>query len=176
MCWYCLHLVRLTAQAFESRWKPLCEKFSLIALAPQSAKADKWEPTEVEFIRKSLDNVAANYNIDSTRIATFGYQAGGSMAWLVGLNNLDRVRAIVAIDAVPPARTKTPENDPVNRLTIFVGSAEKSAIAAPLKALLTRLEAARFPVTRFSLGEAPRDLNAAELEQLGRWFDSLDRI
>ncbi len=162
--------------AFEARWKPLCEKFSLIALSPQSAKPEKWEPTETEFVRKSLDDVVANYNIDPTRIVACGYQSGGSMAWLVGLGNLDRVRAIVAIDAVPPARTKLPENDPVNRLAIFVGSAEKSALATPLKALLTRLEAARFPVTRLTLGDQPRDLSAAELEQLGRWIDSLDRI
>ncbi len=166
----------LDRAAFEARWKPVCEKFSLIALAPQSAKADKWEPTEAEFIRKSLDDVVAHYNVDPTRVATCGYQAGGSMAWLVGLANLDRVRAIMVIDATPPARTKMPENDPVNRLAILVGTAEKAAIAAPLKAVLTRLEAARFPITRLSLGEQPRELNTAELEQLGRWIDALDRI
>jgi serine protease Do len=162
--------------ALEARWKPVCERFSLIALVPQSGKPDKWEPTEAEFVRKSLDNVIANYNVDPTRIATCGYQSGGAMAWLVGLGHPDRVRAIVAIDAIPPARTKLPENDPVNRLAIFVGTAEKAAIGAPLKAILTRLEAARFPVTRVSLGDQPRELNAAELEQLGRWLDTLDRI
>ena len=162
--------------AFEARWKPVCDKFSLIALAPQSAKSDKWEPTEVEFIRKSLDDVAANYTVDPTRIVAYGYQSGGSMAWLVGLGNLDRVRAIVAVDAGPPARTKLPENDPVNRLAIFIGAAEKSAIVSSLKAVLTRLEAARFPITRLSLGDQPRELTVAELEQVGRWIDCLDRI
>jgi pimeloyl-ACP methyl ester carboxylesterase len=106
----------------------------------------------------------------------YGYQTGGSMAWLVGLGNLDRVRAIAAVDAAPPARTKLPENDPVNRLALLIGAAEKSAIAPQLKAVLTRLEAARFPITRVSLGDQPRDLSAAELEQLGRWIDALDRI
>jgi serine protease Do len=166
----------LDRAAFEARWKPVCDKFSLIALAPQSAKADKWEPTETEFIRKSLDDLLANYTVDPTRIVAYGYQTGGSMAWLVGLGNLDRVRAIAAVDAAPPARTKLPENDPVNRLALLIGAAEKSAIAPQLKAVLTRLEAARFPITRVSLGDQPRDLSAAELEQLGRWIDALDRI
>ena len=109
----------------------------------------------------------AHYNVDPTRIATYGYQAGGSMALLVGLGNLDRVRAIVAIDAAPPARTKLPENDPINRLAFFLGTAEKSATAAQIKAVVARLEAAKFPVTQQSLGEQPREVTADELGGAG---------
>ena len=162
--------------AFEARWKPVCEKYSLIALAPLSAKADKWEPTESDFIRKTLDDVIAHYNVDPTRIAAYGYQTGGSMAWLVGFGHLDRVRAVIAIDAVPPARTKSPENDPVNRLAVFVGTAAKAPTAAAMKAFLARLEATRFPITQKALGEQPRDLTSDELDELGRWIDALDRI
>jgi serine protease Do len=162
--------------AFEARWKPVCEQYGLIALAPMSAQADKWEPTEAAFVRKTLDDVVAHYNIDPTRITTYGYQAGGSMAFLVGFGNADRVRAICAIDAAPPARTKSPENDPINRLAFYVATAEKSATAPQIKALVTRLEAAKFPVVQRPLGEQPRDLTAGELSELARWLDSLDRI
>jgi serine protease Do len=162
--------------AFEVRWKPVCEKYGLIALAPMSAKPDKWEPTEAAFVRKTLDDVLAHYNIDPTRVVAYGHQAGGSMAYLVGLGNLDRIRAIAAIDAAPPARTRLPDNDPVNRLAFFLATAEKSAAAAAIKGVIARLEAARFPVTIVRLGEQPRDLTADELSQLFRWVDSLDRI
>jgi len=162
--------------AFEARWKPVCEKHGLIALAPMSAKGDKWEPTEADFVRKTLDDVIAHYNVDPTRIATYGYQAGGSMAWLVGFGHIDRVRAVIAIDALPPGRTKAPENDPVNRLAIFVGTAAKATTAAGMKAVLARLEAAKFPITQHAIGDQPRDLTADELSELGRWIDSLDRI
>jgi S1-C subfamily serine protease/predicted esterase len=162
--------------AFEARWKDVCEKHGLIALAPVSAQPDKWQPTEVEFVRKSVDDVLGRYTIDPTRIATYGYQTGGSMAWLVGLGNVDRVRAIVALDAAPPLRTKLPENDPVNRLALVLGTAEKSATTPILKALLQRLTAARFPIVQKKLGDNPRDLSADELLDLGRWIDSLDRI
>jgi serine protease Do len=162
--------------AFEARWKKICEEHALIALAPMSAKADKWEPTEADFIRKTLDDMIAHYNVDPARIATYGYQAGGSMAWLVGFGNSDRIRAIVAIDALPPARTKLPENDPVNRLAIIVGMAAKATTASGMKALLGRLETAKFPITQKALGDQPRDLSGEELSELSRWIDSLDRI
>ncbi|MDX1944430.1 MAG: hypothetical protein SFU86_03415, partial [Pirellulaceae bacterium] len=154
----------------------VCEKFGLIALAPQSAKAEKWEPTETAFVRKSLDDVATRYSIDPTRIATYGYQAGGAMAWLVGFEHVDKIRAICAVDAAPPARSKAPENDPINRLAYYLASGQKSPAAATLKAIATRLEAAKFPVVQRSLGDAPRDLTAEELAELARWIDSLDRI
>jgi S1-C subfamily serine protease/predicted esterase len=162
--------------AFEARWKDVCEKHALIALAPVSAKAEKWEPTEAEFVRKSLDDVITRYTVDPARIAIYGYQTGGTMAWLVGLANPDRVRAIVALDAAPPMRTRIPENDPVNRLALVLGTAEKSTTAPVLKALLERLKTARISVVQKSLGEAPRDFTADELAELGRWIDSLDRI
>ncbi|MEX2174433.1 MAG: PDZ domain-containing protein [Pirellulaceae bacterium] len=162
--------------AFESRWKETCNKHGLIALAPVSAKADKWEPTEATFIRKSLDDVLARYNVDPARIVTYGYQAGGSMAFLVGFANPDRVRGIVAVDAAPPARTKMPDNDPINRVALLVATAEKSGATGAIKRVVARLEAAHFPVTPLSLGEQSRDLTADELLDLGRWIDALDRI
>ncbi|MCI0360196.1 MAG: PDZ domain-containing protein [Planctomycetaceae bacterium] len=162
--------------AFEARWKPICQTHRLIALAPMSAKSDKWEPTEADFIRKTIDDCVTHHNIDPTRIVAYGYQAGGSMAWLVAFNHLDRVRAVIAIDALPPARAKTPENDPVNRLAIFLGTADKSTTAAATKALVARLESARFPISQKALGDQPRELTAEELAELGRWIDALDRI
>jgi hypothetical protein len=45
-----------------------------------------------------------------------------------------------------------------------------------IKAVIARLEAAKFPVTQMPLGEQPRELTADELSELGRWIDALDRI
>jgi serine protease Do len=159
-----------------ARWKALCEKHHFIVLAPRSAAADKWQPTEIEFIKKTLDDVVAHYNIDPNRIATCGYQTGGSMAYLFAFENINRVRAVVAIDAVPPLRISLPDADPINRLAFFIGQAEKSATAPLMKALLAALDADKFPVTKQALGEQPRDLSDDELIPLGRWLDALDRI
>jgi predicted esterase len=141
-----------------------------------SAAADKWQSTETEFIKKTLEDVIAHYNIDPTRIAVYGYQTGGAMAFLAGLQNTERVRAIAAIDAVPPPRTRLPETDPVNRLAFFIGHAEKSATAPLTKTLFEALAELKHPVSRLSVGDQPRDLTNEELDKLGRWLDTLDRI
>jgi S1-C subfamily serine protease/predicted esterase len=158
------------------RWKAICEERQLIVLAPMSAAGDKWQATETAFIRKTLDDLAAHYNVDLTRIVVYGYQTGGAVAWLFGSQNTEKIRAIAAIDALPPPRTSLPDNDPINRLAIFLGQADKSPAAAGLKALGEHLQAAKFPVTKKSLGEQPRDLTGDELAELARWIDTLDRI
>lgn len=163
-------------EKFTARWKDACEKQQLIVLAPMSAEKDKWQPTESAFVRKTLDDVAGRYNVDPARIAVHGYQAGGAMAYLVGFEHTDRVRAIAAVDAVPPPRAKAPDSDPINRLAFYIASADKSPAAAGIKALVARLQAAKFPVIQKSVGEEPRDLSADELAELARWIDTLDRI
>lgn len=163
-------------EKLESRWKTVAAERRLIILVPMSANPDKWQATETDFIRKTLDDAVANYNIDPTRIAAYGYQSGGSMAYLVGFEHTDRVRAIVAIDAIPPPGSRPPDADPIRRLAFVIGQAEKSSAAPLLKALVTALEAMKFPVTKLPLGEKSRDLNEDELSQLTRWLDTLDRI
>src|SRR6185295_1788712 len=123
---------------------------------------------EIDFIRKTLDDVIAHYNVDPMRIAVYGYQTGGSLAYLFGFEHLDRIRAIIAIDAMPPRGTKLPATDPINRLAFFVAAAEKSPAAPILKSLLTALESLKFPVTKKSLGDKPRDLESEELTDLAR--------
>jgi serine protease Do len=159
-----------------SRWKEVCEERQLIVLAPMSASGDKWQPTETEFIKKTLEENLSHYNVDPNRISVYGYQSGGAMAYLYGLENMQRVRAIIAIDAVPPLRVQLPDTDPINRLAFFIGHADKSSNAALMKTLFAALEGEKFPVTKKLLGEKPRDLNDEELTELGRWIDTLDRI
>ena len=42
----------------EPRWRDLCQQYDLIVLAPAAAKEDGWQPTEAEFVRKAIDEVA----------------------------------------------------------------------------------------------------------------------
>ena len=166
----------INREALAAKWKAHCEKHRFLVLAPQASNPSKWEATDAAFVRKTLDDLSAHYNIDRSRIAVYGYQASGSMAYLVALNHLDRVRAVVAIDAAPPLRTVLPENDPLTRLAFYLVTAEKSPAAAGAKAAAARLKQAHYPVTGKSVGEQPRDLNDAELAELVRWLDSLDRL
>ncbi|HEY2415643.1 MAG TPA: PDZ domain-containing protein [Pirellulaceae bacterium] len=167
---------KIDREKFESRWKTIANDRQLIILAPMSESTDKWQATETEFIRKTLDDVVSNFNIDPTRISVYGYQSGGSMAYLAGFEHTDRIRAIIAVDSVPPSGTRLPDADPIRPLAFVFGQAEKSTVAPLMKTLTSALESMKFPVTKIPLGEKPRDLNDDELTQLGRWLDTLDRI
>lgn len=167
---------KVERDAIEKQWQALAEKHELIVIVPQSADATKWEPTESDFIRKALENVLGRYNIDRERIVVFGDKSGGSMAFLTGLANTNLFRGIAVVDAAPPARTKMPDADPVHRLAFYLASADKSPSAATEKGVAAKLTQAKFPVTLKSLGEKPRALTDAELAELARWIDTLDRI
>ena len=166
----------LQREALATRWKAACEKHHFIVLEPQASDPARWEPTDDAFVIKTLDDLTTHYNVDRTRIAVYGYQTAGSMAYLVALNHLNQVRAVVAVDAAPPARTALPENDPLTRLAFFLATAEKSPAAAGAKAVTQRVQTALYPVLVKSLGDQSRDLTDAEIADLVRWLDSLDRL
>jgi serine protease Do len=157
-------------------WKDHCEKHDLILLAPKSADPSKWVPTEVDFIRKTLDDLLANYNVDRTRIVVHGHQGGAAMAYLVAFAHRDVIRGLAAVDAALPSRVRPLDNDPIQRLAFYTTVADKSPLAAAVKAGAKRLTDMKYPVTVKSLGEQPRYLNDEELSELVRWIDTLDRI
>lgn len=157
------------------RWKPHCEKYGVILLAPKAANPDRWQATEVEFVRKVVDEVLKQYQIDPTRVVLHGYQAGGTMAWAVALARRDVVRGVAAVDAGLPLRAPAPENEPFQRLAVYNAISPKSKLAPVVETLVKKLREAKFPVTSATLPE-PRYLNSDELGELMRWFDTLDRI
>ena len=57
-----------------------------------------------------------------------------------------------------------------------MASAAKSPLAGPIEAAVTTMRQMKIPVVVKNLGATPRYLNAAELAELVRWIDTLDRI
>jgi serine protease Do len=156
-----------------ARWKPLCDANDLILLAPKSAESGRWQRTELEFVRKAMDDVLRKYHIDPARVVIVGEEVGGSVGYLLAMQNRELIRGVAAINAALPPGIKTPENEPVERLAFFTTIAKQMppAIAAGIK----RLRDAKFPVTELDLGDAQRPLTADEMAELVRWIDSLDR-
>jgi serine protease Do len=155
------------------QWKPICEANDLILIAPKSAESARWQRTELEFIRKAIDDAVQKYHIDKTRVVAVGQDAGGGMAYLLAAQNRELIRGVAAINTPLPPSMRVPTNDPVQRLALFTTVSKKSppSVATGIK----RLRDAKFPVTQIDVGETPRPLNADELAQLARWIDSLDR-
>ena len=161
-----------------ARWKAVCEERQLIVLAPMSAAADKWQPTETAFIRKTLDDVvgALQHRSDADRGLRLSGRRGDGLSGRLRArrshpgDRRHRRRAAAADASFPTA-------DPINRLAFFLAKAEKSpAAAAHEGAGRAAARPPSCPSREKSLGEQPRDLTADELAELARWIDTLDRI
>jgi len=155
-------------------WKPICDRYNFILLAPKSADPARWTPGESDFIDQLLDQLNSTYGVDRARIVVHGYQGGGSMAFLAALNNRDMIRAVAAVEAIMMG--KLPQNEPTRRLAVYIAAAEKSQLGAMVKRIAEAFTKAKFPVTTINLGDTPRYLNEEEMMQLARWIDALDRI
>jgi serine protease Do len=157
-------------------WKEHCAARDLILLAPKSADPDRWQRSELAFIRKALDDLVAKYSIDRKRIAVAGAEAGGAMAYLFAFANRELAAGVIAIGAPLPPGAQIPPADPVMRHAFFMAGAKESPVAPQVKSTAERIRAAKYPVTEKDLGEASRPLSADERSELARWIDALDRI
>ena len=159
-----------------ARWQPLCENWNLILLAPRSLNPAKWAPSDAAFVRKAMDRVMGQYAIDKTRVVVHGHEGGGALAWLLAISQRDVVRGVAVVDAAIPARATAPENEPLERLAAYVAFGSKSTVASRVRKTISEMRSNKFPVTVVEQGELSRYLRAAELDELCRWIDSLDRI
>jgi serine protease Do len=159
-----------------ARWKDHCVANDLILLVPQSLDPKRWQATELEFIRKTVDQISSQYNVDSTRIVACGMRAGGTMALLAAFTDRDLFRAVAVSESTLPPRLRVPPNEPMQRLALFFSVAEKSPRTEGIGRNAEKLSEIKYPViVREHEGE-PRDWNAGELSELVRWIDTLDRL
>ena len=157
-----------------ARWKPLCDRYDLILVAPKANDPSHWVPGEIALIDRLLAEMAGKYNVDPTRVAVHGHEAGGTLAYLAAFRNREMIRAVAAVEAMPAGGA--PENEPTRRLAVYTATAAKSRLARPVEAAVAALRKLKIPVTVKDLGELPRYLNPEELAELARWIDTLDRI
>ena len=155
------------------RWQRHCNTRHLILLMPQAAKQKRWVPTEVDYVRKAIDEIRKSYRIDDTRIVVHGHQAGGVLAYMLAFSQRDLIRGVATVDAEVPPRLNLPANAPLQRLAVYIASDNDSPRAARAAAALKRLRDLQYPVTtRQSKGY----LSEMQVDELVRWIDTLDRL
>ena len=159
----------------KQQWATLAAKYHLIVLAPKAADDNRWQPTEIEFIRKTMDNIINIYNVDRNRIVSFGRQAGGAMSLILGFSQRDLVRGVIPVDAPFPLRAGISPNDPAERLAVHAILVKGSPVSRAVGNAIKALEAAKYPVSRTEL-ESPGKITDELRESLTQWIDSLDRI
>jgi serine protease Do len=159
-----------------AQWRDLCDKHDLILLAPTTQNDAGWRPTDLDYLRKTMEQVTNGYRIDSHRIVVGGQQIGGAMSYLLALAQRDLVRGVVAVDAALPSRVRVPDNEPLRRLAFFTTVARGSRLVEAVEQGVTKLREMRFPVTVWEDQAAATDWNDAARSALARWIDSLDRL
>jgi len=162
------------AQSMLNRWRPACEREGLILVAPQAAAENRWQSSDLEFIRKIIEQVKSTYRIDDERVAAYGYQGGGTMAYLLAMSERELIHGVAAIDAPPTGAFA--ENDPVYRLTFYVTQSTRSRFARSIGVAVRQLRAMKYAVTTQNQGDLPRQPNEEEFAELLRWLDTLDKI
>ncbi len=164
------------ADAVLNEWKDICDQRHLILLLPQAAEETGWRVTEMEFVRKTIDQVVASHNVDRSRVVVGGKQVGAAMAYILGFTQRDMVRGIVAHDAALPARLRLPDNEPLNRLAVVAAYPQSSRLATAAEEGVKQLRDRKFPVTVLALPEQASTIPTADRAAIGRWIDALDRL
>jgi serine protease Do len=159
-----------------ARWKDHCSANDLILLVPQMRDAERWNPDEAEFVRRALDNLSEEYEVDAARTIVHGRQAGGAMAVLVFSGDEAKIHGVAIVDAAMPPRARPPALQPTSRAAVYWAFAKDGKTAERIKAQIEQLKKMNYPVTQRELDRSGRDLNDAELAELVRWIDCLDRI
>jgi hypothetical protein len=155
-------------------WKEVCDSSQTILLMPQAKGARAWLPTETAFVRKTIENLRKEYSIDPERIAVYGANSSGAMAFLTAFTHRDLIRGVAAFHSPIPRRAPMVINEPLQRLAAYIVAPQKGRAAKRIQENVKRLAETKIPVTQRQV-EGP-ELDGESRNELLRWIDTLDRI
>jgi serine protease Do len=158
------------------QWKTICDRDGVLLVVPSPAEANRWDRTELEYLRRLTERIAAEYNVDRRRLCVFGQSGGGSMAWLLGLSSRDLFRGIATSAAALPRQVSPPANEPSQRVAIFAAIPVAKEVAAQVGQSLEQFSEAGYPVTTVTTSDDTGKLTQSQREELARWIDTLDKF
>ncbi|MBA2114845.1 PDZ domain-containing protein [Bremerella alba] len=159
-------------------WKKYADAFGYAVLEIQPASESRWTRPEISVVRKMIDRVRDNYNIDATRTVAVGGKSGGAMALLHGFENRDVQNGAVTIESGIPRGTNIPDNEPLERLEIVFMNAKDSETALAVAPQIEALKKVKFSViaTETTGNGGESQLSETDIETLSNWLNTLDRI
>ena len=118
------------------QWKPLCDRYGLILVAPRSSSPLGWMPTDTALINRRADRRQLEASRDPARVVVHGYAERWIDGVLVGVQQPRDDSRVAAVEAAP--MSLPPENEPLHRLAVYIASSPKSPMAAPIDWAATR--------------------------------------
>lgn len=156
-------------------WKTLCDRRGLILLAPKAEKIAGWMPLEAEYVRDCVAWAQEKYKIDPERVLLHGYSSGGTFAWHLAFKYRELFRGVAM--ASQPLLMPLPENEPDFRQQFYLVCGADDPLLEPVKVSAEAIKRAKYPVVLTTIpGMAHKYPSDAELDEVARWIDCLDRI
>ncbi len=121
----------------ESLIEPAFRDFNAIIVAPDSAAGNWANPTSEQHVLELLDQIEADYNIDSNKTLLTGYSMGGSGTWYLAPRHPDRFKAALVMAGRPQGDSTT--LDWTIPLYVIHSAADEVAPLEPTQAAVNRL-------------------------------------
>lgn len=155
-------------------WQSICDRDGLLLIAPTATDPAHWDRTELEYLRRLVERVLAQYRIDRRRVVVYGEEGGGSMAYLLALASRDVFTGVATAAAALPRTVKVPPNQPTTRLKVYAALAADDGRMAQIQFGLKKLADAGYPVTTVTIANSTGELSRKDEQELVHWIDSLD--
>ena len=157
-------------------WQSICDRDGVMLIIPSPAGKDQWERPEIEYLRRLIERVIAQYKLDPHRTVVYGHGKGGAIAWPLALSSRDVIRGIATSATPLPRPLRVPTNEPSQRFAIFAALPSSKDAAAPISLGLHKFAEAGYNIATITITGAAGQLSDEERNQLARWIDTLDRF
>jgi serine protease Do len=155
-------------------WSDYCRENHLIMVCPKSENEAGWAPSEAEYVIAAIRDTLNNYTIDRERVVAHGLGVGGQMAIYLGFSNRDLIRGVATTGAVV---TQLKDNVANQRLSFYLAGGDLDPLIKSIADSRTQLRERRFPVVyREIKGRGREYFEDAQIREVVRWIDSLDRL
>ena len=157
------------------QWASICERRGIILVGPKSDQLARWTPGEAKFVEGLVAFMREKYTIDSQRIFVHSFGSGAPMACLLSTREREIFRGLALAGA--PYAGPVADQEPEFRQQFFFVCGEDDKALPPVKKGIEALRKLKFPISLTTVkGLGPKYPGEGEVEEMGRWADSLDRI
>jgi S1-C subfamily serine protease/predicted esterase len=159
---------------FRDAWDDVCSAHQMIVVAPITDNEQGWTGTDVDFVQQALRDVLSQYTIDKQRVVAHGMGVGGKMAFYLGFQARDLIRAVATTGAVLASPAKN--NVPTQPLAFYLVAGGKDPLAKEIAETAKQLSDKKYSVVHHEIPTMGHQyLDVRTLLELVRWIDSLDR-
>ncbi len=157
------------------QWKSICDRRGIILVAPKSDNIASWTPGEAKFVEGLVAHMREKYTIDAQRIFLHSHGSGTLLASLLATKQREVFRGLVLSGAPFTGQVADQEPDFKQQFHFVCGDGDKALTG--VKKTVEALKKLKFPVSFTSVkGLGAKYPGETEVDEIGRWADSLDRI